>query len=62
MIAGIVAQQMALDGHSPVHQLSSLVGGTLDDLPQRIARNALVSLGLSADQEDVVAGSVAQAL
>lgn len=62
MIAGIMAQQMALDSHSPVHQLSSLVGATLDDLPQRIARNALVSLGLTANEADGIAGSVARAL
>lgn len=62
MIAGIMAQQMALDHHSPVHQLSSLVGGTLEDLPQRIARNALVSLGITTNEADGIAGSVARAL
>lgn len=62
MIAGIMAQQMALDSNAPIHHLSSLVGGTLEALPQRIARNALVSLGLSADEADTISGSVARAL
>lgn len=62
MIAGIMAQQMALDRQSPVHQLSSLVGGTLEDLPQRIARNALIALGLAADEADGISAAVARAL
>jgi AcrR family transcriptional regulator len=62
MIAGIMAQQMALDSHSPVHQLSSLIGGNLENLPLRISRNALISLGLAADQADAISASVAQAL
>lgn len=58
VIAGVMAQQMTLDPNSPVHPLSKLIGGRLEELPQRISKTALVSLGISAKQAEAISRSV----
>jgi hypothetical protein len=58
VIAGVMAQQMTLDANSPVHHLSRFIGGSLEDLPQRISKTALMSLGISPEQADAISSSV----
>ncbi len=62
VIAGVMAQQMTQDANSPVHQLSKLIGGDLQLLPQRIASAALVSLGIAPEQARQIADAVGRQL
>lgn len=57
VIMGILAQQIAGDPASPMHQLSNIMGTDMKDLGPRIAASVLTTLGLSAEEARQVAAA-----